>query len=60
VDTRIAELGRVLHVEPADPRYIETVPGQATGWWMRGGYLKKWTCLVDFLPAGLSLIAPIF
>jgi DNA-binding response OmpR family regulator len=28
VDTRIAELRRVLEDDPADPRYIETVPGQ--------------------------------
>lgn len=28
VDTRIAELRRVLGDDPADPRYIETVPGQ--------------------------------
>jgi DNA-binding response OmpR family regulator len=27
VDTRIAELRRVLDDEPSDPRYIETVPG---------------------------------
>ena len=28
VDTRIAELRRVLGDDPTDPRYIETVPGQ--------------------------------
>jgi DNA-binding response OmpR family regulator len=28
VDTRIAELRRVLGDDPADPQYIETVPGQ--------------------------------
>jgi DNA-binding response OmpR family regulator len=28
VDTRIAELRRVLDDDPAAPRYIETVPGQ--------------------------------
>jgi len=28
VDTRIAELRRVLNDDPAQPRYIETVPGQ--------------------------------
>jgi len=28
VDTRIAELRRVLEDDPAQPRYIETVPGQ--------------------------------
>jgi DNA-binding response OmpR family regulator len=28
VDTRIAELRRVLEDDPTDPRYIETVPGQ--------------------------------
>jgi len=28
VDTRIAELRRTLHDDPAEPRYIETVPGQ--------------------------------
>ncbi len=28
VDTRIAELRRVLGDDPAEPRYIETVPGQ--------------------------------
>jgi DNA-binding response OmpR family regulator len=28
VDTRVAELRRALHDEPAEPRYIETVPGQ--------------------------------
>jgi DNA-binding response OmpR family regulator len=28
VDTRIAELRRVLDDDPAEPRYIETVPGQ--------------------------------
>ena len=28
VDTRIAELRRVLKDDPADPRYVETVPGQ--------------------------------
>jgi DNA-binding response OmpR family regulator len=28
VDTRIAELRRVLDDDPADPHYIETVPGQ--------------------------------
>jgi len=28
VDTRIAELRRVLGDDPAKPRYIETVPGQ--------------------------------
>lgn len=28
VDTRIAELRRLLADDPADPRYIETVPGQ--------------------------------
>ncbi len=28
VDTRIAELRRVLQDDPAEPRYIETVPGQ--------------------------------
>lgn len=28
VDTRIAELRRVLRDDPADPHYIETVPGQ--------------------------------
>jgi DNA-binding response OmpR family regulator len=28
VDTRIAELRRELRDEPAQPRYIETVPGQ--------------------------------
>jgi DNA-binding response OmpR family regulator len=28
VDTRIAELRRVLKDDPTDPRYIETVPGQ--------------------------------
>jgi len=28
VDTRIAELRRVLDDDPAQPRYIETVPGQ--------------------------------
>jgi DNA-binding response OmpR family regulator len=28
VDTRIAELRRALDDDPADPRYIETVPGQ--------------------------------
>jgi DNA-binding response OmpR family regulator len=27
VDSRIAELRRVLDDEPGDPRYIETVPG---------------------------------
>lgn len=27
VDTRITELRRVLHDDPADPRFIETVPG---------------------------------
>jgi DNA-binding response OmpR family regulator len=28
VDTRIAELRRVLNDDPAQPRYVETVPGQ--------------------------------
>jgi len=28
VDTRIAELRRVLSDDPGDPRYIETIPGQ--------------------------------
>ena len=28
VDTRIAELRRVLKDDPAEPRYIETIPGQ--------------------------------
>jgi DNA-binding response OmpR family regulator len=28
VDTRIAEIRRVLKDDPADPRYIETIPGQ--------------------------------
>lgn len=28
VDTRIAELRKALHDDPADPTYIETVPGQ--------------------------------
>jgi DNA-binding response OmpR family regulator len=28
VDTRVAELRRVLGDDPADPRYIETIPGQ--------------------------------
>jgi DNA-binding winged helix-turn-helix (wHTH) protein len=28
VDTRIAELRRILEDDPADPRYIETIPGQ--------------------------------
>ena len=28
IDTRIAELRRVLGDDPSDPRYIETVPGQ--------------------------------
>jgi DNA-binding response OmpR family regulator len=28
VDTRIAELRRVLGDDPSDPRYVETVPGQ--------------------------------
>jgi DNA-binding response OmpR family regulator len=28
IDTRVAELRRVLGDDPADPRYIETVPGQ--------------------------------
>jgi len=28
VDTRIAELRRSLRDDPAEPRYIETVPGQ--------------------------------
>jgi DNA-binding response OmpR family regulator len=28
VDTRIAELRRILGDDPAEPRYIETVPGQ--------------------------------
>ena len=28
VDTRIAELRRVLSDDPAEPRYVETVPGQ--------------------------------
>jgi DNA-binding response OmpR family regulator len=28
VDTRVAELRRVLADEPANPRYIETIPGQ--------------------------------
>jgi DNA-binding response OmpR family regulator len=28
VDTRIAELRRVLNDDPASPRYVETVPGQ--------------------------------
>jgi len=28
VDTRIAELRRVLDDDPGDPRYIETIPGQ--------------------------------
>ena len=28
VDTRIAELRRVLGDTPSDPQYIETVPGQ--------------------------------
>ena len=28
VDTRIAELRRALGDDPAEPRYIETVPGQ--------------------------------
>jgi DNA-binding response OmpR family regulator len=28
VDTRIAELRRVLGDDPSDPRYIETIPGQ--------------------------------
>jgi DNA-binding response OmpR family regulator len=28
VDTRIAELRRALKDEPANPRFIETVPGQ--------------------------------
>jgi DNA-binding winged helix-turn-helix (wHTH) protein len=28
VDTRIAELRRVLGDDPAEPLYIETVPGQ--------------------------------
>ena len=28
VDTRIAELRRLLGDDPADPRYIETVAGQ--------------------------------
>lgn len=28
VDTRIAELRRTLHDDPAEPRFIETVPGQ--------------------------------
>lgn len=28
VDTRIAELRRALDDDPADPRYIETIPGQ--------------------------------
>lgn len=28
VDTRIAEIRRVLNDDPADPEYIETVPGQ--------------------------------
>jgi len=28
VDTRIAELRRILDDDPAEPRYIETVTGQ--------------------------------
>jgi DNA-binding response OmpR family regulator len=28
VDTRIAELRRVLDDDPGQPRYIETIPGQ--------------------------------
>jgi DNA-binding response OmpR family regulator len=28
VDTRMAELRRALHDDPAEPRYIETVPGE--------------------------------
>jgi DNA-binding response OmpR family regulator len=28
VDTRVAELRRALHEDPAEPRFIETVPGQ--------------------------------
>ncbi len=28
VDTRIAELRKALHDDPAEPRYIETVPGE--------------------------------
>jgi DNA-binding winged helix-turn-helix (wHTH) protein len=28
VDTRIAELRRVLQDDPADPAFIETVPGE--------------------------------
>ena len=28
VDTRVAELRRVLRDDPAEPQYIETVPGQ--------------------------------
>jgi DNA-binding winged helix-turn-helix (wHTH) protein len=28
VDTRVAELRRLLNDDPANPRYIETIPGE--------------------------------